>query len=246
MDQFERQKVERQALNGRMTLMFGGIFLLFSAITSTLMYGINFFMTAQQADKGVSEYVELLETAGVSSNFLRAAGICFLLVGIYEVVTGFFAVKNSNRIDKSKFTLKMVVSLLIVEILLQIYLFFTGLMNLGILFTAILLPLFMLWGVTRLRKVARAEPERVYAVKQASREKTRQQAAAPKKSIRERAAMQARLDEDESESEAPEEETESTVSGEENSVAVNEKISSDVQEKEEEISEDLPEKSEEK
>ncbi len=196
MDQFERQKVERQALNGRMTLMFGGIFLLFSAITSTLMYGINFFMTAQQADKGVSEYVELLETAGVSSNFLRAAGICFLLVGIYEVVTGFFAVKNSNRIDKSKFTLKMVVSLLIVEVLLQIYLFFTGLMNLGILFTALLLPLFMLWGVTRLRKVAKAEPERVYAVKQASREKARQQAAAPKKSIRERAAMQARLDED--------------------------------------------------
>lgn len=216
MDQFERQKVERQALNGRMTLMFGGIFLLFSAITSTLMYGINFFMTAQQADKGVSEYVELLETAGVSSNFLRVAGICFLLVGIYEVVTGFFAVKNSNRIDKSKFTLKMVVSLLIVEVLLQIYLFFTGLMNLGILFTAVLLPLFMLWGVTRLRKVAKADPERIYAVKQASKEKARQQAAAaPKKSIRERAAMQARLDEDTAESSAEENEsaevTESTA-----------------------------------
>lgn len=216
MDQFERQKVERQALNGRMTLMFGGIFLLFSAITSTLMYGINFFMTAQQADKGVSEYVELLETAGVSSNFLRAAGICFLLVGIYEVVTGFFAVKNSNRIDKSKFTLKMVVSLLIVEILLQIYLFFTGLMNLGILFTALLLPLFMLWGVTRLRKVAKAEPERVYAVKQASREKARQQAAAPKKSIRERAAMQARLDEDITEVSAEEAEGTEEMKGTEN------------------------------
>lgn len=216
MDQFERQKVERQALNGRMTLMFGGIFLLFSAITSTLMYGINFFMTAQQADKGVSEYVELLETAGVSSNFLRAAGICFLLVGIYEVVTGFFAVKNSNRIDKSKFTLKMVVSLLIVEVLLQIYLFFTGLMNLGILFTALLLPLFMLWGVTRLRKVAKAEPERVYAVKQASRENARQQAAAPKKSIRERAAMQARLDEDITEVSAEEAEGTEEMKGTEN------------------------------
>ena len=57
MDQFEKQKIERQALNGKMTMMFGGIFLMFSAITSTLMYGINFFMTAQQADKGVAEYV---------------------------------------------------------------------------------------------------------------------------------------------------------------------------------------------
>ena len=61
MDQFEKQKIERQALNGKMTMMFGGIFLMFSAITSTLIYGINFFMTAQQADKGVAEYVELLK-----------------------------------------------------------------------------------------------------------------------------------------------------------------------------------------
>ena len=50
MDQFERMKVTRQAMNGRMCLMFGGIFLMFSAITSTIMYGINFFMTALEAD----------------------------------------------------------------------------------------------------------------------------------------------------------------------------------------------------
>ena len=151
MDQFEKQKIERQALNGKMTMMFGGIFLMFSAITSTLMYGINFFMTAQQADKGVAEYVELLKKAGVGSTFLRVAGVCFLLVGIYEIIAGFITAKNSNRIDKSLFTMKIIISLLIVEIMMQVYLFFTGLMNLSFLFTAILLPLFMLWGVTRLR-----------------------------------------------------------------------------------------------
>ena len=157
MDQFEKQKIERQALNGKMTMMFGGIFLMFSAITSTLMYGINFFMTAQQADKGVAEYVELLKKAGVGSTFLRVAGVCFLLVGIYEIIAGFITAKNSNRIDKSLFTMKIIISLLIVEIMMQVYLFFTGLMNLSFLFTAILLPLFMLWGVTRLRKVAKAD-----------------------------------------------------------------------------------------
>ena len=68
-------------------------------------------------------------------------------------------------------------------------------MNLGFLFTAILLPLFMLWGATRLRKVAKAEPERVYAVNPAKNKPKQQAAAAPKKSIRERAAMQARVDE---------------------------------------------------
>ena len=113
---------------------------MFSAITSTLMYGINFFMTAQQADKGVAEYVELLKKAGVGSNFLRVAGVCFLLVGIYEIIAGFITAKNSNRIDKSLFTMKIIISLLIVEIMMQVYLFFTGLMNFGFLFTAILLP----------------------------------------------------------------------------------------------------------
>ena len=170
---------------------------MFSAITSTLMYGINFFMTAQQADKGVAEYVELLKKAGVGSTFLRVAGACFLLVGIYEIIAGFITAKNSNRIDKSLFTMKIIISLLIVEIIMQVYLFFTGLMNFGFLFTAILLPLFMLWGVTRLRKVAKADPERVYAAKPAARDKSRQQSAAPKKSIRERAAMQAREDDGE-------------------------------------------------
>ena len=199
MDQFERQKQMRQALNGKMGLMFGGIFLMFSAITSTLMYGINFFMTALEADKGTAEYVQLLEEAGVASNLLKVVGNCFILVGIWEVVVGIFSVKNSNRVDKSSFTLKLVISLLGVEAAMQVVLFFVGLMNLGLLFTAIILPLFLLWGATRLRKIAKAEPDRVYAVdntKNKQNQPARNQQPAPKKSIRERAAMQARLDEE--------------------------------------------------
>ena len=80
--------------------MFGGIFLMFSAITSTIMYGINFFMTALEADKGTAEYVELLENAGVGSGLLKGIGICFIAVGIWEAVVGFLSVRNSNRVDK--------------------------------------------------------------------------------------------------------------------------------------------------
>ena len=193
MDQYDKMKVTRQAMNGKMCLMFGGIFLIFSAITSTLMYGINFFMTALEADKGTAEYVELLQNAGIQSGLLKGIGICFVAVGIWEVVVGFLSVKNSNRIDKSQFTVKIVISLLGVELVMQVILFFTGLMNLGLLFTAIILPLFLLWGATRYRKVAKAEPERKFAVDPAKKKSPQQsQPAAPKKSIRERAAMQAR------------------------------------------------------
>lgn len=194
MDQFERMKVTRQAMNGRMCLMFGGIFLMFSAITSTIMYGINFFMTALEADKGTAEYVELLENAGVGSGLLKGIGICFIAVGIWEAVVGFLSVRNSNRVDKSRFSVNWPYSLLITEIVAGLSVF-TGLMNLGLLFTAIVLPLFLLWGATRLGKVAKADPERKFAVDPARKKSSQQsQPAAPKKSIRERAAMQARED----------------------------------------------------
>ena len=223
MDQFEQMKVTRQAMNGRMCLMFGGIFLMFSAITSTLMYGINFFMTAMEADKGTAEYVELLQNAGVGSGLLKGVGICFVAVGIWEVVVGFFSVKNSNRVDKSRFSAKMALSLLIAEALMQIILFLVGLMNLGLLFTAIVLPLFLLWGATRLVKVSKAEPERKFAVDTAKKKSAHQvQPAAPKKSIRERAAMQARVEDEDTEVSAGSDETETTIASgladEENSV----------------------------
>lgn len=196
MDQFERQKQMRRAMNGRMILMCGGAFMIFSAITTTLMYAMNFFVTAQQADKKVAEYVELLEKAGVDSMFLKIAGVCFLVVGICEIVAGFFSIKNCNRVDKSSFTMKILIALLTVEVVMEVYLFFTGLMNLGFLITAILLPAFMLWGTTRLRKIAKEEPDRVYAVENVKKS-PKQQTTKPeaKKSIRERAAMQARVEE---------------------------------------------------
>ena len=90
--------------------------------------------------------------------------------------------------------MKLAISLLITEIVMQVILFFTGLMNLGLLFTAIVLPL-LLWGATRLGKVAKADPERKFAVDPARKKSSQQsQPAAPKKSIRERAAMQVRED----------------------------------------------------
>ena len=226
MDQFERQKVARQAINGRMSLMFGSAFLIFSAITSTLMYGINFFMIVIEANKGTAEYVELLQKAGIQGGFLQGIGICFIAVGIWEVVAGFLTLKNSNRIDKSRFIVKIVISLLVAELLLQVVLFFTGLMNLGLLFTSIVLPLFLLWGATRYIKVAKADPERKYAVDPAKKKTPqRNQLAAPKKSIKERAAMQARVadteavdteevDKQETDSEETNA-TDATVSGEE-------------------------------
>lgn len=212
MDPMEKQKQLRWAMNGKMLLLFSGIFMIFSAVTSTVMYGINFFMIAQEAAKGTTEYVELLKNAETSIGLARGVGICFLAVGIWEVIVGFWVARNSNRVDKSDLTFKMVVSLLVLEVIMQVFLFIIHMMNLGLLFSAIALPLFMLWGTGKFRKIAKAEPERVYAVEPANNKARRQADAAPKKSLHEKAMMQARLGEEAPEQESPEAEEEVEVS----------------------------------
>ena len=203
MDPLEKQKLERQAVNGKMCMMFGGIFLIFSAITSTLVYGMGYFLPALEANRGNQEYIDLLETNGLQSSFLMVIGILYMLMAVWEVATGFNCAKNSNRVDRSRFMQKLVVILLVVEVIFQGTAFFLGLSPISLVFSSIVLPLFLLWGVTRLRKVAKAQPDRVYAVdnskNKAKRQAQAQAQAAPKKSIRERAAMQARLEEDSAE-----------------------------------------------
>ena len=43
MSDYKDQKELKMAMNGRMGLMTGGIILLVTAVSSTLMYGINLF-----------------------------------------------------------------------------------------------------------------------------------------------------------------------------------------------------------
>lgn len=164
MDQFDRQKELRRAMGARTALLAGGLMLLFTSITSTVTYGINFIMRASEADKGVEEILKLLQDVGMDSMTLRIIGICFLVVGAMEIFSGVCGFRFSNRLDKSELMLKIVIALLAVEVAMQVFLFFVKMMSPGLLFSALVIPLFMLWGVLRLRKLAKDDPDRVYVV----------------------------------------------------------------------------------
>ena len=91
--------------------------------------------------------------------------------------------------------MKLAISLLITEIVMQVILFFTGLMNLGLLFTAIVPSAVFTLGATRLGKVAKlirneicSRPSQEEILSAISTGRPR------RKRIRERAAMQARED----------------------------------------------------
>ena len=65
MSDYKDQKELKMAMNGRMGLMTGGIILLVTAVSSTLMYGINLFSIASGAAKGEQEYTDILTQANI-------------------------------------------------------------------------------------------------------------------------------------------------------------------------------------
>lgn len=190
----------RMAVNGKVGLMGGGVILLLSAITSTLMYGLNMFNIVSEVSKGNKEYVDMLSKTNLSTNLLVLAGICFLVLAIAEIFAGVFSIRLSNRLDKCFFMKKIVIVLMVVEILIQIFLFFTGLFNFSMLITSILVPSYMLWSVTRLCKIAKAYPDRIY-VSDKQKRPAASPSQAPKKSLHDRAMMPTSLSDTEEPSE---------------------------------------------
>lgn len=195
MDQFKDQKEMKMAMNGRMGLMTGGIILIFTAISTTMMYGINLFGLASEIEKGNTEFAELLEAANMSLGLLRVVAACFLILAAIEVFAGFLSARLCNRLDKAEKTKKLVIALLALEILMQVFLLLTQMLNLSMLFTSLIIPLYMLWGVTRLCKLAKIYPDRTYALNTKKMKEQRRPATPAKpaqtRSLRERAMLNA-------------------------------------------------------
>lgn len=185
------------AMNGRMGLLTGGILLIFTAITSTLMYGFNLFSLASGAANGNEEYLKLLEEANMSLSLLRIVAVSFLVVAVIEIFAGVCSVRLSNRLNKAALSKKLVIGLLAVEIAMQIFLVVTRMLNLSMLISSLIIPLYMLWGATRLCKLAKLYPDRPYALNTKKvKEQAQQQkqassggSSSEKKSLHDRAMM---------------------------------------------------------
>ena len=76
MSDYKDQKELKMAMNGRMGLMTGGIILLVTAVSSTLMYGINLFSIASGAAKGEQEYTDILTQANMDISTVRFIAVC--------------------------------------------------------------------------------------------------------------------------------------------------------------------------
>ena len=132
-----------------------------------------------------------MEEVGITVDDLKLLGMICLITAAFEAIIGLICALLSNRVDRSKITLSAVVLLLVVECVFLIVLAAKGALMVSNLIYSLFLPLVLLWSVFRLRKLAKADPDRIYAVKQ---NKQQQKPAmpvnpAPKKGLKERAMM---------------------------------------------------------
>ena len=244
MEQNEKLKEMRMALNARLFLLFIGIMMIVNAVTTTGRNGLSWLNLANMVTEiqtggtashieeetepsgamtekvTVSEETELdietiaaqMEEVGVTADDLKLLGIICLITAAFEAIIGLICALLSNRVDRSKITLSAVILLLVVECVFLIVLAVKGALMISNLIYSLLLPLVLLWSVFRLRKLAKADPDRIYAVKQ---NKQQQKPAmpvnsAPKKGLKERAMMSPTEETDADAAEEPKQEDEFT------------------------------------
>lgn len=165
MYRYEDQKEMRMAMNGKMIVMLAGVFLILTAVTSTLLQGMQYFIVGQSAGAGDAEAIKLVESTGLSIGQLYSVGAAYMIVTVAEIMTGIISAKFSNRLDKVKICLYADIVLMVVMVLQQSYMMILARMfNPFALLSGILMPLLLLWGITRLMKLAKKYPDRMYAV----------------------------------------------------------------------------------
>ena len=144
-----------------------------------------------------------MATLGISVGDLKFLGIACFVIAVIRIFVGVICVKFSNRVDRSSITLKAVIGLAIAEVLYAAVMFLKKALFIGSLIYTFLIVGALLWGALRLRKLAKENPERVYAVEAAQRF-TPQPKPAQKKSLREKAMMSTDIESLPEASETPE------------------------------------------
>ena len=144
----------------------------------------------------LDHFIEEMNKSGLTARDLRTFGIFYMITAVVELLAGLLCAIFSNRVDKSKITFTAAIILAAWELIFVVYLLLRGGLMLSVLFNSILLPLVLLWSSWQMRKMAKADPERILAVRPRSTPVRKAAEPAPRKSIKERASWTAQEDEE--------------------------------------------------
>lgn len=134
---------------------------------------------AGMADKGNEDVLEALKQIDITSGTLRACSVVYYIQAVIETMVGIFCFRLNNRLDKVALLWKMSLGILGLEVLAGVALTAMHMISPFMIISNLLLPLFLLWAVSGLKKVAKNHPDRIYAVEPNNRKKERKQIKLP-------------------------------------------------------------------
>ena len=143
-------------------------------------------VSEEDTEFDIQGFIQEMNRSGLTAGDIRSFGIFFLISAVLEIIVGMICAVLSNRVDKSKITFIATVILAIWELIFVVYLLLRGGLMLSVLLNSILLPLVLLWNAWQMRKMAKADPTRIFAVKPNRAPVKKESAPAPKKSIKDR------------------------------------------------------------
>lgn len=194
MQEYKEQKEMRKAINAKMLHVMCGALMLLDAVTHVLLYAMSYFNYASEMSKGNQELIAQAEEIGLSASNIRIIALMLLILAGAQILVGFIALRFNNRLDKGNLIFRSAVLLMVLQIAAHLVIILNGLTMIEILFIGVMLAGCLIWSSIGFLKLAKAYPDKVWAVEPEKRRDakhfrpgTKKSAAHDKKGIMDRA-----------------------------------------------------------
>ncbi len=187
MQGYKDQKDLRKATNAKMFNVMAGALILLDAITHTLLYAMSYFNYASEMSGGNKDMIAEAAKYGWTTANIQTVALVLTFLAIIQIVVGFIALRFNNRLDKANVLFRAAIIWLILQIIAHLIIFLNGMTMIEFMLIGVMLAGCLIWSSISFLKLAKAYPEKTWALESEHKSSKKYVTPAKRKSLRERA-----------------------------------------------------------
>ena len=187
MQGYKDQKELRKATNAKMFNVMAGALILLDAITHTLLYAMSCFNYASEMSNGNEEMIAEAVKNGWTASNIQTIALVLTFLAMVQVVVGFIALRFNNRLDKANVLFRATIIWLILQIVAHLIIFLNGMIMVEFMLIGVMLAGCLIFSSISFLKLAKAYPDKTWALEPEKRASKKYLTPAKRKSLRERA-----------------------------------------------------------
>ncbi len=164
MQGYKDQRDLRKATNAKTFNVMAGALILLDAITHTLLYAMSYFNYAGEMRGGNKEMIEEATKLGWSADNIQNVALVLTVLAIIQILVGFIALRFNNRLDKGNVLFRAAILWLIMQIVGHLIIFLNGMTMIEIMLIGVMLAGCLIWSSISFLKLAKAYPEKTWAL----------------------------------------------------------------------------------